>query len=194
MYCSSSCPAGEKYSDWMAAQTQAQAADQPVTINFDNFAHGTTITTQYPQAVFSSSPGQLPVIYNPRFNPNEGSTPISPPNELTRYDSFFPFNWNHFAPLTVEFTRPVNNLRFGVVGVDVLWGRNIFDVDIYQNNVYKATWTIASLGLGVNMFVNVGQPANQFGYNEVTKIVVKNIRDPFGIGFDEFTFNVPEAL
>ncbi len=193
-YCSTACPASEKYSEWATAQAQAQAADQSVKIDFDAFSHGTTLTTQYSQAVFSSGPGQFPVVYNPRLNPGEGAVPESPPNVLTRYDNFWPFPWNHSAPLTVEFTKPVNNLRFAVVAVDALWGRNIFDLDIYQNNVLKQRRTIASLGHNVNIIVYVGQPAYQFGINEVTKIVIYNIRDIPGLEFDDFTFNVPEAL
>ena len=53
VYCSTTCPAGEKYSEWKAAQ--AQAADQAVAINFDNFPQGTAITTQYTHA-----PSSLP--------------------------------------------------------------------------------------------------------------------------------------
>ena len=199
-YCSATCPAGEKYSEWKAAQAQAQAADESVVINFDNFAHGTIITNQYGKAVFSTSPGQLPVVYNPRSNPNEYAVALSPPNVLTRVDNFFPNQWNHFAPLTVDFPRPVNNLIFGVSAIDAIYGHVIFELDIYQKNVYKETRVIRSLGSGVNMVVNVGQPAYQFGHNEVTKIVIKNLtfngfaRDPYGLEFDDFTFTVPEAL
>lgn len=190
--CSTACPAAEKApSQWVTTQT----ADQPITIDFDLYSHGTAITTQYPPAVFSSGPNQLPVAYNPRLNPNEFATAVSPPNTITRYNNFWPFNFSHSAPLTVEFTRPVNNLRFWITAVDAFWGNHILDVDIYQNGIYKATWGISSLGYGVNMFVNVGYPNNQvFGVNEVTKIVIKNIDDPWGLGFDDFTFNAPEAL
>lgn len=189
-YCVPESPAeGKSSTEWMAAQ--AQAMDQPVIITFDNYSHGTTITNQYSPAIFSSGPGQMPVTYNPRSDPDDGTAPISLPNTLTRYNMNFPAQWNHFAPLTVEFTRPVNNLRFGVVGIDALWGRNIFDFDIYQNGVYKGTRTIASLGNDVNMMVNVGQPSYQFGINEITKIVIYNITDPFGIAFDDVTFDTP---
>ena len=116
---------------------------------------------------------------------------------LTRFNNFFPFFYDHFATLTVDFPRPANNLRFGVASVDALWGRTIFLLDIYQNNVYKTTWSIGSLGWGVNQLINVGRPANQNGFNEVTKIVIRNIPtqlEPGGLTFDDFTFTVPEAL
>lgn len=191
VYCSSTCPSVDKKTEWLTAITQAEAADQPVRIDFDQFAHNTAITTQYPQAAFSSSPGLLPAIYNPLQNSDTITVPISRPNTLTRINQFYPFFYDHFAPLTVQFARPVNNLRFGVTAIDAIFGRVIFEVEIYQNSVLKDTWTMRSLGNGVNMMVNVGQPAYQFGYNEVTKIVIKNVRDPAGLAFDEFTFNTP---
>lgn len=198
-YCVATCPAGEKYSEWKAAQAQmqAQAIEQAVVINFDNFPQGTAITTQYSNAVFSSGPGQVPTIWTPASNPPDTTVPLSGPNTLTRFNNVFPVFYDHFAPLTVDFPRPVNNLRFGVASVDALWGRTIFLLDIYQNNVYKTTWSIGSMGWGVNQIINVGRPANQNGFNEVTKIVIRNIPtqlEPGGLTFDDFTFSVPEAL
>ena len=49
----------------------------------------------------------------------------------------------------------------------------------------------------MNQLINVGRPANQNGFNEVTKIVIRNIPtqlEPGGLTFDDFTFTVPEAL
>jgi hypothetical protein len=45
VYCSSACAYVDKKSEWLTAQAQAEAADQPVKIDFDLFAHNTVITT-----------------------------------------------------------------------------------------------------------------------------------------------------
>jgi hypothetical protein len=75
VYCSSVCASVDKKSEWLTVHAQAEAADQPVKIDFDLFAHNTIIATQYPQAVFSSSPGLLPIVYNPLLNPDAIAVP-----------------------------------------------------------------------------------------------------------------------
>lgn len=162
-----------------------------VSIDFDRYAPGTVITNHYPPAVFSANPNRVPVIWRSPGPPADYTTPLSPPNLLSTRDNFHPFNNNYFAPITVDFTVPVNNLRFGVASVNDNWGINIFQVDIYQNGTYRATWNIPSLGYNVNEIINIGQPANQHGYNGVTRIVIKNIRDTHGLSFDDFTFYAP---
>src|SRR6266496_4329650 len=85
-------------------------------INFDYFPNGapvpsgTAITNQYPPAIFSSDPSHNCVALSGQ---NYGA---SLPNRLTRGPSL-PDNYG-YAPLFLNFTQPVNDLRFYILAAD----------------------------------------------------------------------------
>lgn len=194
---------GASFSGDVPTKAQGSSIESEVTssgvrsvrIGFDELPHGTTVSNQYAPAVFSSSPNKIPYAWNPRSDPRDFTTPQSLPNVLLRRNNSFPVVWDGFAPVTVDFTTPVNNLRFVVCSVDVLWGTTMFQLDIYQRGVHVATWNIPSGGAGFNVPVNVGKPLNPTGFNEVTRIVIKNITgfDGGGLTFDDFSFEYTEA-
>lgn len=168
------------------------ANETQVRIHFDELGHKIALSPGYnPHAVFSTSPSQSVVTWNPRRTEDRFSVPESPPNMLSRADNFHPFAFNHFEPLTVTFTKPVNGLQFAVGGIDAPFG-TVALLDIYQNGGFVGTRAIPSLGIFQNVIIVVGkQDRFPAGLDNVTKIVIRNITDSSGIVFDDFIFNVP---
>ena len=113
-------------------QTSASASvSSEAWINFDTFQNGsivpsgTIITSQYAPAIFSTDSSHYCVALSGQ---NYGS---SLPNRLTRGPSS-PSNYG-YAPLYVDFTQPVNNLRFYILAADD-YRAGIAKINVFQNN------------------------------------------------------------
>src|SRR6185369_2577674 len=130
-------------------------------------------SNQYQDAIFSSSPGYHVATYGRQYTTNRPS--------LTRASDFNNYS-QHLAPLVVDFPKPVTDLIFDVDGIDSV-GR-IATLEIYQNGIHTQTRSVYGNG-----YVPVTQyEASTF--TNVTRIVVNQITDPFGIVLDNFRFTV----
>ncbi|HBB94851.1 MAG TPA: hypothetical protein DC054_05620 [Blastocatellia bacterium] len=151
-------------------------------INFDNFQNGsavssgTEITNQYAPAIFSTDRSHYCVALSGQ---NYGS---SLPNRLTRGPAS-PSNYG-YAPLYVDFTQPVNDLRFYILAADD-FRLGIAQINIFQN--YRQTQSLRVDGFG-NPFSPI--LVNLSGMSNITRIEVTNITDESGLSFDDFTFVV----
>ncbi|MGH9972258.1 MAG: hypothetical protein ACREBG_31310, partial [Pyrinomonadaceae bacterium] len=88
--------------------------------------------------------------------------------------------------VTVEFTQSVSNLTFYMIGVDAFFNQFAI-LDVYRDGALYATYTIYGTGTSSVGFT-LGSLTN------ISKIVVRGITDPAGIGFDDFTFTVPADI
>ena len=83
----------------------------------------------------------------------------------------------------MEFQYPVSNLTFFMIGVDSFF--NQFGViDVYRNGAFHATFPIFGNGT-----FTVGHTLGSI--TDISKIVIRNLTDPAGVGFDDFTFTIP---
>lgn len=160
----------------LAAAGHAYAAN-PVVINFDNLPTGVAITNQYQQYVTFSSTSNT-VVTGYAYNS------ASWPNLLSRANGF---GINRFADLSVNFTQPVNNLSFKVIGIHNY--SPVAVIDYYVNGTLNRTINLTGCGYYCDVTV---VPAN-LGINNITKVVIRNIVDPYGIDFDDFVFTPPEV-
>ncbi len=90
-----------------------------------------------------------------------------------------------YEGVTVTFAKPVEKLRFRVVGVNDT--KAIADVHVYAGATRVKTVPVVGLG-SLDKFPLVDLSA----ISGVTRIEVTNITDFGGIGFDDFEFDFPE--
>jgi hypothetical protein len=155
----------------------------PVHIDFDQLAgapipSGATINNQWLGAVgvkfYSNNPAR-PLHISQNCGPSCSTT--SPPNFMTT-------KTDDTGVMNAEFTIPVSNLTFYMIGVDAFSFNQFAIVDVYRGGSLFASRPILGNGTYTVGFT--------FGtLDNITKIVVRNINDPLGIGFDDFFFNVP---
>jgi PKD repeat protein len=147
------------------------ANPQPVTISFDNLPNGTIVSNQYPQVTFSSENNfYFPVTTKTNCGFCQTS---SPPN-------FISSGSTHNHEVTLDFKQPVNNLSFRVGAFDQYY--NNFKVDVFTNGNF--TQTVPGDGYPSYYFLLF----DLTGYSNVTRIRIYDIFDPYGLGFDDFTF------
>jgi uncharacterized repeat protein (TIGR01451 family) len=165
------------------SSSQATAVDTNATgqfyIGFDDVPSGTVISNQFPPAVFSTT-SQWYLLAHSQFN--YGSTF---PNILDHGPIVYPHG---YVPLYVDFTTPVNNLKFYILAVDDN-RPGIAQINIFQNHRTTPSATISVNGFG-NAFAPVPIDLGSAGYNNITRIEVFNITDANGIGYDDFSFTV----
>ncbi len=150
----------------------------PITIDFDNLPNNTVLTNQYFNqfgVTFSSANFQFPLHTQQACNL---CAPISPPN--------FACTWPDLSgQFIVQFQRPVSNLSFVILASDAFF--NQFAVlDVFRNGVLTNTFNIFGNGMS-NVPVNLGT------MNSITRIVLRNINDAAGVGFDNLTFTLPDV-
>lgn len=152
--------------------------DTPITINFDNLPNNTVITNQYFSqygVTFSSGNPSLPLHTQQACNL---CAPITPPN--------FACTWPDISgQVIVEFSRPVSNLSFIILASDAFFNQFAL-LDVYRNGAFSNTFGISGNGTS-NVGVTLGT------MNSITKIVIRNINDAAGVGFDNFTFTLPDV-
>jgi len=88
--------------------------------------------------------------------------------------------------MNVEFTQPVSNLTFYMIGVDAFFNQ-FATLDVYRNgNNTTPAGTFPIFGNGTyTVGITLGTLDN------ISKIVIRGITDVNGVGFDDFSFNVP---
>jgi hypothetical protein len=162
-----------------AATTTPAATEGQVNINFDDVPSPTVITNQYPPAVFSTD---SPWYVEAHSRANYGS---SFPNYLDRGPYVQPHG---YAPLYVDFTTPVNNLKFNVVGADN--STVMAQVNIFQNGTYTTTRNLVGRG---NAFTPAPIDLGGTGFDNITRIEIININDPNGIRLPPQRHPAPSA-
>jgi hypothetical protein len=158
----------------LSAMVFSSSTAKAVVINFDSIAAGTTITNQFPEVTFSSTPGNhIQVVFFP------GDT--SPPNIICSASDVGGLNC--MQDILLDFTNPVSGLTFLSAGDD---GTGI----LAQVDVFGAG--LALLGTA-DILGNPAAPnpvVDLSAFSGVTRIVIRDIDDPAGLGFDDFTFTV----
>ena len=88
------------------------------------------------------------------------------------------------SDLFVDFTDPVNDLTFLVVGDNIVG--TVAKVDVFENEAFSATVDIIGDGDGLTPI-----PVDLGAFNDVTSIEISNVAD--AIGYDDFTFLIAAA-
>ncbi len=154
--------------DGISTSIQATVTDK-VTINFEQFPVGTTITDQYGIAVFLTDPGQYNAVVSDWAPHAIGTFPLSKNN----------FDRN----LYVDFKQPVRDLTFDY-GYDDSAGK-IGEVRVYRDGPNgQIETTVPIIGAGN---VSVGT-VDLSKFINVTRIEIVNITDPAGLVYDNFSF------
>lgn len=145
-------------------------------INFDNLPVNTVVSSQYPQAVFSSDPGEVLLT----VAQNLGS---SLPNFICTALAAGAIDCTH--SVIVKFTSPVNNLTF--LGTGVNDTGKVAEVDVFQNGVLSSTVDMVGISTIAPVLVDLS------AFTNVTSIDIHNVTDTAGIGWDDFIFNTGTA-
>ena len=82
-----------------------------------------------------------------------------------------------------SFQHPVSNLSFFMIGVTSFFTQFAV-IDVYRNSVFHGSFPIFG-----NANFSVGYSLGSI--TDISRIVIRGITDPDGIGFDDFTFTVP---
>jgi Ca2+-binding RTX toxin-like protein len=161
----------------LVAATAAQAAH--VTITFDELAGGTVVTTQYPSVTFSSDSGSENVVTEqPSYNGSKPNFICTAPVGGGTLDC---------AQRTIlDFTDPVNNLTFNGLGINDTGP--VAAIDVYQGGVLTATHSVVGSASGLDP-----EKQDLSAYPGITRIVIRNITDGGGIGWDDFDFDTTPA-
>ena len=168
-----------------SSATSSATSGSQVYIGFDVYPSGAPvrhfdpISNQYPPAIFSSDFYHYPLADSQNWG-------TSLPNSLGRAPKFGFYNGTGYADLYVDFTTPVNNLRFYIDAVDE-FRQGIAQLNIFQNNQLAATRNIDGWG---TVFRPIPIDVGGMGFNNVTRIEIKNINDYKGVGFDDFSFTL----
>lgn len=171
----------ESNGNWGSSQSfvTVNSVSLPARINFDELPNNTVVADQYLSQYgvrFYSGNSFYPVHTYQNCGP---CATTSPPNYIvTKPDDA--------GQTTVEFTQPVSNLTFYMIGVDAFF--NQFSIlDVYRNNALYATYPVYGNGTRT-VGVNLGS------LTDISKVVIRGINDPLGIGFDDFTFTIPSDI
>jgi hypothetical protein len=145
-----------------------------VVIDFDALAKRTVVTNQYPSVTFASVDE-----FTTNFVVQEADLAGSPPNYICSGLRVAgpDCSWN----TSLSFTTPVNNLSFAAVAVGATGQAAV--VDVYEHGSLSATVPIMGHGDPLHP-VHVDLSA----YHDVTQIVLRDITDDYGIGWDDFDF------
>jgi hypothetical protein len=145
-------------------------------IGFDDLVTGTDVAGQYVHAAFSSDPGCAC-----RASDAAGMA-ASPPNYLFTYYTC-PNGAN--ASVYVDFDLPVHGLSFKGVGVN-----NSTKVATLHVVTVEGAHSVDMVGQGdptTPVLVDLSQ------FEHVTRLEIVDVDDPYGMGFDDFAFQVEAA-
>lgn len=156
-----------------------RAPAAPVEIDFDGLAPGTVVTDQYPEATFSADDPQENVVYD-----DYDFGPLSVPNYITTAEHGVQ---NAINATYVDFTVPVRDLRFFLVGDDAPGLKA--KIDIFESGVWTDTFMVFADGV-----FDVPDLVDLTAYDMVTRIEIYDLSDPGGLGWDLFRFDTIEDL
>ena len=155
----------------------------------------TTGTTHYPGVEFSCPSGCYNVIADADWGANGDYAICTGPRNNVQNEGL---SWNN--PLYVDFDRPVNGLTFIEAAENTKPGEpswnssgHTFDVNIYQDGVYTTTLpftgdTHYSTSTWGSHMIDLS------AYQNITRIELVNITDPWGLWWDDFSFTPPPQL
>jgi hypothetical protein len=155
----------------LATSTKSASA---VTINFDTLANNTVVTNQFPEVSFSSNPGfQIKTTAQSIGNslPNLICTAVTGGGINCTKDVF------------LNFTAPVNNLKFFSIGDDASGIGGL--VDVFNAGGFAGQVSIITDGV----FLTPGL-VDLSSFTNVTRIAINSVTDPGGLGFDDFSFDI----
>ena len=161
-----------------AGLAAAPAAAQQVAIDFDQLSTAARVgPAEWPEAVFSPmAPANGVMTY---------ATPMgsSPPNFIcTSVDETI----TCLDPLSVDFPLPVRHLTFFAVGVNRR-GRAA-SVRVFEQGQHTATVDVIGSGHGaLPVLVDLSS------FVDVTRIELYDVDDPYGVGWDDFAFEIQHA-
>ena len=156
----------------LVAATSAQAAH--VTITFDELAGDTAVTTQYPSVTFSSDTGfENRVTVQSAYNGSK-------PNFICTAQISGSFTCANTTIL--DFTDPVDNLTFNGLGINNTGP--VAQIDVYQAGVLTATQPVVGSASGLDP-----EKQDLSAYPGITRIVIRDVTDGGGIGWDDFDFD-----
>jgi uncharacterized repeat protein (TIGR01451 family) len=156
-----------------------------VYINFDDVPSGTLITNQYSPAVFSTD---WPLY---TFANSQHYYYSSAPNHLDRGPTSNA--GSGFAPVYVDFTKPVNDLRFYLLAADD-FRSGIAQLHIFRYGTLVSTRSLDGRGVWYTpILIDIGGTVSSggMGYDNVTRIEIVNMTDTRGLAVDDFSFTVP---
>ena len=142
-------------------------------INFDNLPVSTVVSSQYPQAVFSSDPGEVLLT----VAQNLGS---SLPNFICTAPAAGVIDCTH--SVIVKFTSPVNHLTF--LGTGVNDTGKVAEVDVFQNGVLSSTVDMMGISTIAPVLVDLS------AFTNVTSIDIHDITDLEGISWAFFSSSI----
>ncbi len=162
----------------LAAALVGPAAAQAVTIDFDQLTSSSRLSSAlFPEAIFSPlAPANGVMTY---------STPVasSAPNFIC---SSVDETITCLDPLAVDFPLPVRNLTFFAVGVNHR-GRTA-SVRVFENGALSAVVHVLGTGHGADPVL-----VDLSAFVDVTRIELFDLDDPYGIGWDDFSFEIQHA-
>ena len=168
---------------WNCASSESYATvgavNVPARIHFDELPNDIVVADQYLSAYGVRFTSGTPFYQVRTFNDCGFCATTSPPN-------FIETGPNNQGVTIVEFTHPVSNLTFYMIGVGAFFNQFAV-IDVYRNGSLYASYPVFGNGTRTVGFT--------FGsFDNINKIVIRSITDPNGIGFDDFTFNVPSDI
>jgi len=152
------------------------ATARAAIIDFDGLAEGEIVTNQFPELTFTGNSFPVTVqdagdYFSGHSRPN---TVFSGPDALDPSGGF-----------TIDFTSPVNDLSFVVLGDNDPGTPATIEI------FHREGSTTAGLTLDGNVFN--ADLVDLAAFSDVTSIIISDNSDPFGLGFDDFTFTpIPE--
>jgi len=144
-----------------------------IVINFDNLNAGVPVTTQYPEAVFSSDPG-----FENR-TADDYNLGTSLPNYICTGEVGGELTCTNLTRL--DFTSPVSNLTFFATG-DNATGVTA-QVDVYENHVLSGTVDVIT-----DSVFKSPNLVDLTAFSAITRIDIYQITDPGGLAWDDFNF------
>jgi PKD repeat protein len=160
--------------NWNCASSESSvtvdSVNLPVKLTFDELPNNTVVAdqyfNQYGVRFYTANP-----FYPVHTQQNCGFCSTT---SLPNFVSTIP---DLTGQLIVEFAQPVSNLTFYIIGLDSFF--NPFAVvDVYRNGSFYGSYTIYGNGT-----YTVGFTGGALDH--ISKIVVRNITDPAGVGFDD---------
>lgn len=168
---------------WYCASSQSfvtvDSVNLPVRLTFDELPNNFIVADQYLNQ------------YGVRFYSGNSFYPVHTYQNCGFCSTTSPPNFISTKPddagqVVVEFTQPVSNLTFYMIGLDAFFNQ-FATLDVYRNGALYATYPIYGNGTSTVGFT-LGSLTN------ISKIVIRGINDAAGIGFDDFTFTVPSDI
>ncbi|HYX30155.1 MAG TPA: PKD domain-containing protein [Pyrinomonadaceae bacterium] len=148
----------------------------PAKITFDDLPNNAVVTDQY----FNK--------YGVRFSSGNPFFPVHTYNDCGPCSTTSPPNFIDTKPddtgqTVVTFQQPASNLSFYIIGIDVFFDQFAV-IDVYSNNSLYGSFPVFGNGTWTKSI--------SFGtLDNINKVVIRNITDPLGVGFDDFSFTVP---